>query len=110
MLPGRVSNPGPLTYESGAGALPIALCSPASLRWMDDMRFYVLSTVFQSYQDDGSLIMKGCFQWNLSVRTDERIQRYIHERRDGPTGASLKCFNAPLPSSPPALPSRGGAA
>ena len=26
MLPDRVSNPGPLTYESGA--LPIALCSP----------------------------------------------------------------------------------
>ena len=29
MLPDRVSNPGPLTYESGA--LPIALCGPASL-------------------------------------------------------------------------------
>ena len=28
MLPDRVSNPGPLTYESGA--LPIALCSSAS--------------------------------------------------------------------------------
>ena len=28
MLPDRVSNPGPLTYESGA--LPIALCGPAS--------------------------------------------------------------------------------
>ena len=26
MLPDRVSNPGPLTYESGA--LPIALCHP----------------------------------------------------------------------------------
>ena len=29
MLPDRVSNPGPLTYESGA--LPIALRSPAIL-------------------------------------------------------------------------------
>ena len=28
MLPDRVSNPGPLTYESGA--LPIALCGPAT--------------------------------------------------------------------------------
>ena len=28
MLPGRVSNPGPLTYESGA--LPIALRGPAT--------------------------------------------------------------------------------
>ena len=27
MLPDQVSNPGPLTYESGA--LPIALCGPA---------------------------------------------------------------------------------
>ena len=27
MWPGRVSNPGPLTYESGA--LPTALCGPA---------------------------------------------------------------------------------
>ena len=30
MLPDRVSNPGPLTYESGA--LPIALRGPAFLR------------------------------------------------------------------------------
>ena len=30
MLPDRVSNPGPLTYESGA--LPIALRGPARLR------------------------------------------------------------------------------
>ena len=30
MLPDRVSNPGPLTYESGA--LPIALRGPATLR------------------------------------------------------------------------------
>ena len=31
MLPDRVSNPGPLTYESGA--LPIALRGPAMLKW-----------------------------------------------------------------------------
>ena len=31
MLPDRVSNPGPLTYESGA--LPIALCGPAVQRY-----------------------------------------------------------------------------
>ena len=33
-------------------------------RWMDDLRFYVLLTVFQSYQDDVWMIMKGCVQWN----------------------------------------------
>ena len=31
MLPDRVSNPGPLTYESGA--LPIALRGPARFRY-----------------------------------------------------------------------------
>ena len=28
---------------------------------MDDLRFYIR---FQSYQDDGRMIMKGCVQWN----------------------------------------------
>ena len=32
MLPDQVSNPGPLTYESGA--LPIALCGPARVNYM----------------------------------------------------------------------------
>ena len=31
MLPDRVSNPGPLTYESGA--LPIALRGPATMKY-----------------------------------------------------------------------------
>ena len=26
--------------------------------------FTSFSTVFQSYQDDGRMIMKGCVQWN----------------------------------------------
>ena len=71
MLPDRVSNPGPLTYESGA--LPIALRGPAG--WMDDLRFYVLFnsmscdfmsylTACQSYQDDSWVVMKGYEQWN----------------------------------------------
>ena len=35
MLPDRVSNPGPLTYESGA--LPIALRGPASCRVLNSI-------------------------------------------------------------------------
>ena len=31
---------------------------------MDDLRFYILLTVFQSYQDDVWMLMKGCVQWN----------------------------------------------
>ena len=27
--------------------------------------FTSFSTVFQSYQDDGQMIKKGCVQWNL---------------------------------------------
>ena len=33
MLPDRVSNPGPLTYESGA--LPIVLRGPAGFQWRE---------------------------------------------------------------------------
>ena len=40
MLPDRVSNPGPLTYESGA--LPIALRGPGSCQLL--AKVYVLST------------------------------------------------------------------
>ena len=41
MLPDRVSNPGSLTYESGA--LPIALRGPANtveLQWLEHLRDY----------------------------------------------------------------------
>ena len=38
MLPDRVSNPGPLTYESGA--LPIALLGPACFGFNDPVRQY----------------------------------------------------------------------
>ena len=32
---------------------------------MDDLRFFTFFlTVFQSYQADGQMIMKGCVQWN----------------------------------------------
>ena len=37
MLPDRVWNPGPLTYESGA--LPIALCGPSRLEGVFDDNF-----------------------------------------------------------------------
>ena len=32
--------------------------------WIDDLKFYIFSTVFQSYQDNGQMIMKGSVQWN----------------------------------------------
>ena len=42
MLPDRVSNPGPLTYESGA--LPIALRGPAAYTAKNIRRFYGIIT------------------------------------------------------------------
>ena len=72
MLPDRVSNPGPLTYESGA--LPIALRGPADrvvnklaltimYGWMKcDLTSF--STVFESYKYDGRMMMRGCVQPN----------------------------------------------
>ena len=51
MLPDRVSNPGPLTYESGA--LPIALRGPA----LNMVAFY------------SSLCNVSTFQW-LTIMTD----------------------------------------
>ena len=32
--------------------------------WLIDLRFTFFLTVFQSYQDDAWMIMKGCVQWN----------------------------------------------
>ena len=42
MLPDRVSNPGPLTYESGA--LPIALRGPASHKCKNIKKFSFLGS------------------------------------------------------------------
>ena len=57
-----------------------ALCSPSkfitmlnrtekivrtkSKAWMDELGFYVPSTVFQSFRDDGRVNMKGSVQWS----------------------------------------------
>ena len=40
--------------------------------WIDALRFKSFSTVFQSYQDDGWVIMKGCVQW-----------KWLHLKREG---------------------------
>ena len=75
MLPDRVSNPGPLTYESGAHALPIALRGPADFKYEWTVcNFTSYSTVFQSIQDIGREIMKGFVQWS-PVWKDCCIQR-----------------------------------
>ena len=44
MLPDRVSNPGPLTYESGA--LPIALRGPACIRLNDGPNIKLVKLFF----------------------------------------------------------------
>ena len=67
MLPDRVSNPGPLTYESGA--LPIALCSPANgiCNSQEDYHFNLL-------------LRLGCLFWGimLKVQTQFRLHKMRH--------------------------------
>ena len=58
MLPDRVSNPGPLTYESGA--LPIALRGPACSSFSSAGKFYTKSGV-------------SCLQTSL-MRHKEKLQ------------------------------------
>ena len=42
--------------------------------------FTSFSTVFQSYQDDGWVIMEGCVQWNLVYRRkDFRLSSAVLE-------------------------------
>ena len=43
MLPDRVSNPGPLTYESGA--LPISLRGPAKSNKLENLRNMIMSVL-----------------------------------------------------------------
>ena len=50
MLPDRVSNPGPLTYESGA--LPIALRGPAEVLVID----YLLMANFMDFKSIQGLL------------------------------------------------------
>ena len=44
--------------------------------YMDELGFYVPSTVFQSFQDDGRVNMKGSVQWSaVKIREESRLQR-----------------------------------
>ena len=60
MLPDRVANPGPLTYESGA--LPIALRGPAALKVypaITPLYIYELSSFTQRQYNDKATLMQG---------------------------------------------------
>ena len=39
--------------------------------WIVDLNFMSFSSVFESYQDDGQLIMKGCMQWNPVYNSED---------------------------------------
>ena len=60
MLPDRVSNPGPLTYESGA--LPIALRGPAHKFW-----FFTIFQFFKFFEY--RYIWHDIFMHNSLLRT-----------------------------------------
>ena len=54
---------------------------------MDDLQFYVLLTVFQSYQDDGWVKKKGCAQ-------KKKKKKNVDYGKDSPL---LKCRTTRLP-------------
>ena len=54
MLPDRVSNPGPLTYESGA--LPIALRGPA---WVSRICMLIIFTIIACVGEGGGAVGSG---------------------------------------------------
>ena len=64
MLPDRVSNPGPLTYESGA--LPIALRGPASLR---------VTLFSEGYRRPGKYV--GIHKNAFFMKMERKCWRYI---------------------------------
>ena len=55
MLPDRVSNPGPLTYESGV--LPIALRSPAKTKRKEKCEYYTV--ILQLHTNKSLLIFQN---------------------------------------------------
>ena len=55
-----ITTPG-LKTDYRSAALPTALPGPLNI-WMDELGFYVPSTVFQSFRDDGRVNMKASVQ------------------------------------------------
>ena len=79
MWPDLISNPGPLTYESGAksGALPIALHSPAD--GVGFSRFITLVMfVFHLFPFEFWLV--GCFGLNSPLRQYFSLYRAVSQR------------------------------
>ena len=76
MLPDRVSNPGPLTYESGA--LPIALRGPAEyLDFHKNFLIFKLSGSSESrFQHPDKKLAKVC---SLSTGSQLRRSKPAHE-------------------------------
>ena len=62
MLPDRVSNPGPLTYESGA--LSIALCGPAA-----DCKFtFTVKTLNIGTPRPATVVVLNIKQFNFTMK------------------------------------------
>ena len=66
MLPDRVSNPGPLTYESGA--LPIALRGPARNRLIQIIWVYKTGKNKESHVPSSKRNKICSIKYNLTIR------------------------------------------
>ena len=57
--------------------------------WKEDLEFYILLIVFQSYQDDGWVIMNGCVQW---MPVYDRKDPCLRWARTGTTRSAGLCL------------------
>ena len=73
MLPDRVSNPGPLTYESGA--LPIAQRGPALLPNQNRMSQYmpILALILECYKQSTNIFTKQKLYNIIILYKDRKI-------------------------------------
>ena len=53
-----------LNFEQGGFNIPQTMHQTDVEGWMDELGFYIPSTVFQSFRDDGRVNMKGSVQWS----------------------------------------------
>ena len=77
MWPGRVSNPGPLTYESGA--LPTALRGPATIMWEPHGLLTKNAVRVELSTSDTCMVFMSAFDFHIfcSILINGLLEKFI---------------------------------
>ena len=78
MLPDRVSNPGPLTYESGA--LPIALRSPAGLKELKENGSLTSYVSTKIYGKHGKKLVISFYENSKKKKKKVKIKKNVKRK------------------------------